>query len=54
MNNQLKLLLYIVFIAVAIFYLQDSFGFLDISLVDNEEVSEEQTEEETDEKTEES
>lgn len=37
MNNQLKLLLYIVFIAGAIFYFQDSFGFLDVSFIENEE-----------------
>lgn len=46
MNNQLKLLLYIVFIAGAIFYLQDSFGFLDISLVDNKETTQEEQEDE--------
>ncbi len=44
MNNQLKLLLYIAFIAIAIFYLQDSFGFLDISLVDNKEPVQEEKE----------
>lgn len=44
MNNQLKLLLYIVFIAGAIFYLQDSFGFLDISLVDDKEPPQEEKE----------
>jgi len=44
MNNQLKLLLYIVFIAGAIFYLQDSFGFLDISLVDNKKPTQEEKE----------
>jgi len=37
MNNQLKLLLFIIFLAVAIFYFQDSFSFLNISLVDNKE-----------------
>ncbi|KUK67218.1 MAG: hypothetical protein XD87_0257 [candidate division WS6 bacterium 36_33] len=46
MNNQLKLLLYIVFIAGAIFYVQDSFGLLDISIVDNKEKVEENEEEE--------
>jgi hypothetical protein len=46
MNNQLKLLLYIAFIVIAIFYLQDSFNFLDISLVDNKEETPEQKQEE--------
>lgn len=51
MNNQLKLLLYIVFIAGAIFYLQDSFGFLDISLVDNKEPAQEEKEDKQEEET---
>jgi hypothetical protein len=46
MNNQLKLLLYIVFIAGAIFYFQDSFGFLDVSLIDNKKETAEEEQEE--------
>jgi hypothetical protein len=44
MNNQLKLLLYIVFIAGAIFYFQDSFGFLDVSFIENKEATQEEKE----------
>jgi hypothetical protein len=51
MNNQLKLLLYIAFIAIAIFYLQDSFGFLDISLIDNKEPVQEEKEPKQEENT---
>ena len=46
MNNQLKLLLYIVFIAGAIFYFQDSFGFLDVSLIEDKEATQEEGEDE--------
>ncbi len=42
MNNQLKLLLYIVFIVGVLFYLQDSFDLLDIAFVDNQKVKQEQ------------
>jgi uncharacterized protein len=41
MNNQLKLLLYIVFIVGVLFYLQDSFDLIDIAFVDNEKASQE-------------
>ena len=37
MNNQLKLLLYIVFIVGVLFYLQDSFNLVDIAFVNNQE-----------------
>ena len=50
MNNQLKLLLYIVFIVAALFYFQDSFGFLDVSFIDNKEAIEEKDEEGEEEK----
>ncbi len=42
MNNQLKLLLYIVFIVGVLFYLQDSFDLLDIAFVDNQKAKQEQ------------
>lgn len=51
MNNQLKLLLYIVFIAGATFYFQDSFGFLDVSFVDNKGKVQEESNGEMDEDT---
>jgi hypothetical protein len=51
MNNQLKLLLYIVFIAGAIFYFQDSFGFLDVSLVEKKEATQVEEEDKKEEDT---
>jgi uncharacterized membrane protein (UPF0127 family) len=39
MNNQLKLLLYILFIVGVLFYLQDSFDLLDISFVSDKKGS---------------
>lgn len=42
MNNQLKLLLYIVFVVGVLFYLQDSFDLLDIAFVNNQETKLEQ------------
>jgi len=44
MNNQLKLLLYIVFIAGVLFYLQDSFDLIDIDFVENQKAKEESVE----------
>jgi hypothetical protein len=41
MSNQLKLLFYIVFVGGALFYFQDRFDFLDISLVENKQKKEE-------------
>jgi len=38
MNNQLKLLFYIVFIVGVLFYLQDSFDLIDIAFVENQKV----------------
>jgi hypothetical protein len=56
MNNQLKLLFYIVFIVGVLFYLQDSFDLLDIDFVENQKVKEESVEgeEEEEETTDES
>ena len=41
MNNQLKLLLYIVFLAGAFIYIQDSFNIFDISFTDSNKEKEE-------------
>lgn len=48
MNNQLKLLLYIVFIVGVLFYLQDSFDILDISFENNQKQDSETAQEESD------
>ena len=45
MNNQFKLLLYIVFIVGVLFYLQDSFDLVDIAFIGNQETKVEQEEE---------
>lgn len=45
MNNQLKLLLYIVFIVFALVYVQGKFGFLDIYFSNEEKVEETSDEE---------
>jgi uncharacterized membrane protein (UPF0127 family) len=48
MNNQLKLLLYILFVVSAFFFIQDSFGLFDISFISDKEQKEDvQTEEES-------
>ena len=50
MNNQLKLLIYIAVIAGVFFYIQDSFDFLDVSLVNtNQSTKEENITEKEDE-----
>lgn len=55
MNNQLKLLLYIVFIVGVLFYLQDSFDLVDIDFVENQKAKEESVEDgEEEEQTEDS
>jgi hypothetical protein len=51
MNNQLKLLLYIVFVGGVLFYLQDSFDLLDIDFVESQKAKEESVEGEEEEET---